>query len=84
MEEQNQQPQAVTIEAHQALVDELIQQRDEALASAANKGFENRMLKAQLQKMEQAQEAAAGNAKTEGPSIEVVPDDPQSAKAGKK
>lgn len=53
MENQNEaapqeQQQYVPMAAHQALIAELVEQRDKALADCANKGMENRMLRAQL------------------------------------
>lgn len=52
------QPQTVDAAAHQAIIAELVDQRDKALAEAANKGAENRLMKAQMQREQEAQAAA--------------------------
>lgn len=52
------QPQTVDAAAHQAIIAELVDQRDKALAEAANKGAENRLMKAQMQRDQEAQAAA--------------------------
>lgn len=52
------QPQTVDAATHQALVSELVEQRDKALAEAANKGAENRLLRAKIQQDAQAAQAA--------------------------
>lgn len=52
------QPQTVDAATHQALIAELVDQRDKALAEAANKGAENRLLRARLQQMQEEQAAA--------------------------
>lgn len=46
--EPQEQQQYVPMAAHRALIAELVEQRDKALADCANKGMENRMLRAQL------------------------------------
>lgn len=52
------QPQTVDAAMHQALIAELVEQRDKALAEAANKGAENRLLRAKIQQDAQAAQAA--------------------------
>ena len=52
------QPQTVDAAAHQAIIAELVDQRDKALAEAANKGAEHRLMKAQIQQAQEAQAAA--------------------------
>jgi hypothetical protein len=52
------QPQTVDAGQHQAIVAELIDQRDKALAESANRGVQIRMLQAQMQQAQQAEPAA--------------------------
>jgi hypothetical protein len=52
------QPQTVDASQHQAIVAELIDQRDKALAESANRGVQIRMLQAQMQQAQQAEPAA--------------------------
>jgi len=52
------QPQTVDAATHQALIAELVEQRDKALAEATNKGAENRLLRAKIQQDAQAAQAA--------------------------
>jgi len=52
------QPQTVDAATHQALIAELVEQRDKALAEAANKGAENRLLRAKIQQDAQAAQTA--------------------------
>ena len=52
------QPQTVDASQHQAIVAELIDQRDKALAESANRGVQIRMLQSQMQQAQQAEPAA--------------------------
>ena len=52
------QQQTVDASQHQAIVAELIDQRDKALAESANRGVQIRMLQAQMQQAQQAEPAA--------------------------
>lgn len=52
------QPQTVDANQHQAIVAELIDQRDKALAESANRGVQIRMLQAQMQQAQQTEPAA--------------------------
>lgn len=51
---QQEQPQYVPMGAHQAMIAELVEQRDKALADCANKGMENRLLRAQMSEQQKA------------------------------
>jgi len=55
MQQDQQEPQYVPLNAHSAIIAELVEQRDKALADCANKGMENRLLRAQLSEQQPAE-----------------------------
>ena len=54
------QPQTVDIAVHQSLISELVEQRDKALAESANKGAENRLLRARLEQLQPSEQPVDG------------------------
>ena len=53
------QPQTIDANVHNALIQQLVQQRDDALAKCVNLGAENTMLKATIQQHNEKIEATA-------------------------